>query len=162
MPAGSRYAVIAPRARQEALRRILGVDPALDRVPAEHDVLLRDGQLSPRGDEDLLPHEVEARDHLGDRVLHLDPGVHLEEVVRAVCGEEALHGAGGAVADGRGRVDGDRPMRSRSAASTAGDGVSSTSFWWRRWMVQSRSPRWITFPCASASTCTSTWRGSSR
>ena len=51
-------------------------------------------------------------------------------------------------------------MRARSAASTAGDGVSSISFWWRRWIVQSRSPRWMTLPCASASTCTSTWRGS--
>ena len=97
------------RARQEAFRRILGVDPALDRMAAEHDVLLRDGQPLPGGDEDLLPHEVEPRDHLRDRVLHLDPGVHLEEVVRAVGGEEPLHGAGRAIADRRGRVDGDAP-----------------------------------------------------
>ena len=34
-------------------------------------------------------------------------------------------------------------MRSRSAASTAGAGDSSMSFWWRRWTEQSRSPRWI-------------------
>ena len=24
------------------------------------------------------------------------------------------------------------------------------TFWWRRWSVHSRSPRWITPPCASA------------
>ena len=34
------------------------------------------------------------------------------------------------------------------------------SFWWRRWIEQSRSPRWTTWPCASASTWISTWRGS--
>ena len=54
------------------------------------------------------------------------------------------------------------PMRARSSGETAGDGVSSTIFWWRRWMLQSRSPRWMTFPWVSASTCTSMWRGSSR
>ena len=37
-------------------------------------------------------------------------------------------------------------MRSaRRDASTAGLGVSSTSFWWRRWTEQSRSPRWAAF-----------------
>ena len=39
---------------------------------------------------------------------------------------------------------------------SAGEGASSSSFWLRRWMEQSRSPRWITFPCLSASTCAST------
>src|SRR6266498_1606492 len=54
------------------------------------------------------------------------------------------------------------PIRRRRSSSTTGDGVSSTSFWCRRWIVQSRSPRWITLPCASARTWTSTCRGSSR
>src|SRR4051812_28772914 len=45
-------------------------------------------------------------------------------------------------------------MRSLSFSSTAGAGDSSISFWWRRWTEQSRSPRWMTLPCSSASTCT--------
>ena len=54
------------------------------------------------------------------------------------------------------------PIRSRSASSTAGAGLSSISFWCRRCTEQSRSPRWMTFPFESASTWTSTWRGSGR
>ena len=46
-------------------------------------------------------------------------------------------------------------------SSSAGEGVSSTSFWCRRWMEQSRSPRAITFPWASPRSCTSMWRGRS-
>ncbi len=38
-------------------------------------------------------------------------------------------------------------------------GASSTTFWWRRWMLHSRSNRYTTLPWWSASTCTSMWRG---
>jgi hypothetical protein len=51
---------------------------------------------------------------------------------------------------------------SRSAGDTAGLGASSMIFWCRRCTEQSRSPRWMQWPCASANTCTSTWRGRSR
>ena len=33
------------------------------------------------------------------------------------------------------------------------------SFWCRRWTEHSRSPRWITLPCSSATICISMWRG---
>ena len=36
------------------------------------------------------------------------------------------------------------------------------SFWWRRWLEQSRSPIQTAFPWVSAKTCISTWRGQSR
>ena len=42
------------------------------------------------GDFDLETHQVQARDHLGDRVFHLESGVHLQEVEVAVL-EEKLH-----------------------------------------------------------------------
>ena len=35
-------------------------------------------------------------------------------------------------------------------------------FWWRRWMLHSRSNRATVAPWASASTCTSIWRGAVR
>ena len=38
-------------------------------------------------------------------------------------------------------------------------GASSSSFWWRRWSEQSRSPRWMTLPRSSPSTWISMWRG---
>ena len=49
------------RARQEAVRRILGVDPALDRVAAQDDVLLPQRQRLAGGDAHLLADQVEAR-----------------------------------------------------------------------------------------------------
>ncbi len=44
---------------------------------------------------------------------------------------------------------------------SAGDGDSSTSFWWRRWTVQSLSGKATTLPCLSAMIWISTWRGRS-
>jgi phosphoglycerate kinase len=67
----------------------------------------------------------------------------------------AADGSPGAfVSDGFGVVH--RKQASVYDVATLLPHYASTSFWCRRWIVQSRSPRWITFPCASASTCTST------
>jgi len=89
----------------EVLRGVLRVDAALDGVPAQDDVLLRDAQRLARRGEDALAHDVDAGDQLGHRVLDLDPGVHLEEEVLAVL-EQALDRARAAVVDGLGRVGG--------------------------------------------------------
>src|SRR3989304_4954995 len=53
-------------------------------------------------------------------------------------------------------------MRVRIPSSTAGEGLSSSSFWWRRWIEHSRSPRGATFPCRSARSWISVWRGPPR
>ena len=68
----------------------------------------RVGQPGAARDRQLVRHEIAARDGLGDRVLDLEPRVHLEEVGVAVVGDEELAGAGAPVAHGGGR---------RSAAS---------------------------------------------
>ena len=79
---------------------VLGVEPALDGVPE----LRRRLALEPaaRGHVQLRLHQIEARRHLGDRVLDLEPGVHLEEreglVGRLV---QELDRARAAVADGQ-------------------------------------------------------------
>ncbi|KAG0731872.1 hypothetical protein G6F24_018982 [Rhizopus arrhizus] len=54
------------------------------------------------------------------------------------------------------------PICSRCSALMPGAGASSTTFWWRRCIEQSRSPRWMALPWPSESTWTSTWRGFSR
>ncbi len=92
---------------QESLRDVLRVDPALDRVPAEHHVVLADRQRLARGDEHLLPHEVEPRDRLRDGVLDLDPRVHLHEEVVALARQQPLDRARRPVSGGPRRVDGD-------------------------------------------------------
>ena len=62
---------------------------------------------SPGGDADLLAHDVDPGDHLGDRVLDLQARVHLEEEV-LLADEQPLDGAGAAVADCARGLHGDR------------------------------------------------------
>ena len=69
------------------------------------------------GDENLLAHEIDPRDHLGDRVLDLDARVHLEEE-ELVAGDEVLDRPDAVVADRS------APRRCRQRASrraTRGD-----------------------------------------
>ena len=73
-----------PRRGKESARHVLGVDPALDRVPAQDHVVLRDRERLAGGDEQLLAHDVDPGDGLRDGVLDLDARVHLEEEVLAV------------------------------------------------------------------------------
>ena len=73
------------------------------------DVVLRELRAAPGGDLHLRADEIDAGDDLGDRVLDLDPGVHLHEVVGAVGREQAFDRPRRAVA-GRARgVDADLP-----------------------------------------------------
>src|SRR3546814_13780772 len=54
----------------------------------EADLVLRAGQPLALGDADLLAHQIEPGDHLGDRMFDLKPGVHLDEVECAVFPQE--------------------------------------------------------------------------
>ena len=65
--------------RQESGCRVLGIHPCLDGMPVRHDVALHVVQPLPRRDADLPLDKVPAGDHLGDRVLDLQSGVHLHE-----------------------------------------------------------------------------------
>ena len=82
---------------EEVAAGVLAVDAELDRVAG------RDGvgvvERAALGEPELLAHEVDAGDLLGDRVLDLQAGVHLEERHRAVLADEELAGAGADVAD---------------------------------------------------------------
>ena len=50
-------------------------------------------------------------------------------------------------------------MALRVFSSSSGEGASSMTFWLRRWIEHSRSPRWMMLPCLSPSTWISMWRG---
>ena len=100
---------LAGRRQELAAGGVLGVDADLDAVAAlqrPHLVLRQRQRLAGRH-ADLPLDEVDAGDHLGDRVLDLQAGVHLEEEEVAVLVDE-LDGAGVVVADGLGRLDGGR------------------------------------------------------
>ena len=108
---------------------MLGVDAAFDGVAGEADVLLAVAQRLAGGDADLLAHDVDAAHHLRDRMLDLEPRVHLDEKEFAVAIEE-LERAGALVAElAAWRRPRRRRWRARASALSAGDGVSSSSFW---------------------------------
>ena len=86
------------RRRQEVVRRVLGVEPDLDGVSPQGRVGRLGRQRLAGRHVELQPHQVEAGDQLGHRVLDLEPGVDLEEEEPAVGGKQELHGAGAQVA----------------------------------------------------------------
>ncbi|MNH22558.1 hypothetical protein D3C79_824210 [compost metagenome] len=67
-------------------------------------LFLGDRQGLAAGHANLPGHQVEPGNGLGDRVLHLQAGVHLHEEELATGIEQELHGAGAHVADGLGRA----------------------------------------------------------
>src|SRR5690606_4961928 len=79
--------------RQEVAEWVFGVDTALDGPAGEGDVILTEFQLLTGGDADHLLHEVDAGDHLGDRMLNLQARVHLQEVEALVLSCDELHRA---------------------------------------------------------------------
>jgi hypothetical protein len=146
------------RPGEDELVRIFGVHAALDGVALELDLALRERQLLAGSDHDLGAHDVDARDQLGDRVLHLHAGVHLDEVELAVLVQE-LEGARATVADllaGRGAALADlldQAAECREPAlprSPSGGGAA--------WSSRARPGRRRCL-CVSASTWISTWRG---
>ncbi len=88
--------------RGETVLRIFGGDAALDGVspisrscPAAGSAERFLMQLVALRDQDLAAHDVDAGDLLGDRVLHLDARIHLDEEPLAGLGiDEELDGAG--------------------------------------------------------------------
>src|SRR5690606_33713920 len=83
------------RAGQEA-GRVFGVDPAFDGVAANHHVFLFEAQRQAATYLDLVLDDIDTGDHFRNRVLHLDPGVHLDEEELAILVEK-LEGAGTAI-----------------------------------------------------------------
>ena len=106
-PPGSRRRVILPGDGKEVVLGILGVDATFDRRAALANVLLAERKRLAGRDLDLCPHEVDAGDHFGDRMLDLDARVHLEEIEVALGIDEELDRAGADVVDGLGRLHGD-------------------------------------------------------
>src|SRR5262249_791732 len=84
-------------------RDILGVEPDLDRVAVDPRLADLGRQRLALGDPQLQLHQVQAGDLLGDRVLDLQPGVHLQEVKGPVAVQHELDGARAGVADRRAR-----------------------------------------------------------
>ena len=89
----------------------------------------------------LLVDQVEIGHQLGHAVLDLQPGVDLQEPEVAVWREQELGRRRVAQANGPRDPNAELVQGARCSRDSPGAGASSTSFWWRRWMEQSRSPR---------------------
>ena len=59
--------------------RMLRVDAAFDRGSKDSDIILRDRERRAGRNLDLLIDDVDSGDHFGDRMLDLDPCIHLNE-----------------------------------------------------------------------------------
>ena len=89
---------------------------------------LRRRQIAAGGDPDLLQHEVDPGDHLGDGMFDLNAGVHLDEIEFAVLVEK-FHGADAEILHLLHRLgDGRADLVRCAAASRAGEGPSSQTF----------------------------------
>ena len=98
---------------QEPGRDVLGVQADLDGVAGDRGLADLGRQRLALGDAQLELDQVQAGDFLGDRVLDLQPGVHLQEVERPVAVQDELDGARAGVA-GR-PAGGDRCLGERGA-----------------------------------------------
>jgi hypothetical protein len=125
--------------------RILGIDPAFDRVAAHLDAALRKRQFLASCHADLHLHDVDAGDQLGDRVLNLHARVHLNEEELGVLVQE-LEGADAAIADLLQAAARRSPIRSMTRRGIRRGGFLD-DLWWRRCIEQSRSPSQTTFLC---------------
>ena len=79
--------------------------------------------------QNLRLHQIDAGDHLRDRMLHLDARVHLDEVKTAVLIHQELDGAGIHIADfARDILQASRRSARALFGVTCKDGASSISF----------------------------------
>src|SRR5215831_18372571 len=91
---------------------VLGVDAAFDRVAGQGHLFRGQPQRPAFRHRDLLGDQVQPGHRLGDRVLHLDTRVHLQEVEGAAIGvDEELDGAETAIAQPG--AEGDRRVEDR-------------------------------------------------
>ena len=122
LPGRPSKALDAPGRGQEPVLGILGVEADLDRVAVQVDVGLRETQRFARGDAELVGDQVAARRELGDRVLDLEPRVHLEERERASVVQQELAGPGAHIADGAREREGRFAHRSAQRGVDGGGG----------------------------------------
>ena len=118
--AGEMQELRGPWAGTEVGCGIFSIDPALDGVPGEGYLFLSEGEGQAGGNAQLLPHQIQAGDHLGDRVLYLDAGVHLDEIELPLLVQHELDGARVLIACGPG---GGRCCRAHRLPQLGGEGL---------------------------------------
>ena len=83
--------------RHEIIFRVFGINPQFDGMPLRVDLVLCKGQRLTLGNAELHFNDVDAGYHLGDRVLHLNSGVHLKKIEITAGRQKEFNSAGIAV-----------------------------------------------------------------
>ena len=128
-----------------------------------HVRLVRRSRRLAGGDANLLLDQIDPRDHLRHGVLDLESRVHLEEVEIALRCEDELDRArrSGSRRRGQSRPLGSQMRRAQVVGRAPVPGFPRRASGNAAESEQSRSPRWSTWPWASARIWTSTCRGDS-
>src|SRR6266581_1954007 len=82
--------------RRDELFRMFGVNAALDGMSAVLNIAAAvddGGKLFSSGEQDLALYQVNASNHFGDWVLHLDARIHLDEMEFVLLVHEKFNGA---------------------------------------------------------------------
>ena len=77
--------------RQEVAKRIFGVDATLDGPTVTLHLILRKRQFFACCHTQLQLHQIKSGDALGDGVLHLQAGIHFQEIKILVLADHKLH-----------------------------------------------------------------------
>ena len=103
----SRAAVDLEHARvgRKVVGDVFGVHAQFDGVAIELEVLLAVGQAFAAGDPNLLRNQIQTGNLFGHRVLHLEAGVHFEEVEGSAGVKNEFDGTGTYVAAALGGLD---------------------------------------------------------
>ena len=72
--------------------RILRVDPALNGMALDLYLVLSHRQRLPGRDPDLLYDQIQPRNHLSNRMLNLNPGIHFHKIKILVFVQQKLYG----------------------------------------------------------------------
>ena len=147
------------RRGREAARRILGVEPDLDRVPAARRPAGQRRAARPAAIRSCSRTMSTPVTSSLTGMLDLQAGVQLDEVEGAVRAEQELERARVLVADrAAGALGRGLHLLARRRDRAPARATPRSSFWWRRWIEHSRSPSVSTPPSLSQSTWISTWR----
>ena len=96
------------------MARVFCIDAAFNGVAPELDLFLLQRQRLPCGNDELLGDQINASHHLGDRMLHLDAGIHLHEVEATAGIKQKFDRASAFVADAASRRDSSLPHATTS------------------------------------------------
>src|SRR5438093_3513434 len=92
--------------REKPTRWVFSVHPALASMALPPYLVLTPAQPLTGGDTDLFPYQVQPGHPLGDRVFHLEAGVHFEEIKMPLAIEHKLHSPSVIIASGLGDLEG--------------------------------------------------------